>query len=75
MILVRFIVERIEDEIASLENLETGEMMNYKISDIPFKIYEGDFLIFEENCWQNDEEESAKRKERIKNKMKDLWST
>lgn len=70
---LKYIVERIEDGIASLENIETGEITNYNISDIPFKIYEGDVLIFEEQMWRYDNEEKELRKIRIENKMKNLF--
>lgn len=70
---LKFIVERIEDDIASLENIETGDITNYNVSEIPFKIYEGDVLIFEEQMWKYDNEEKELRKSRIENKMKNLF--
>lgn len=71
---MEYIVERIEEKIASLENVETGEIKNFNISEIPFVIREGDVLIFNENVCNTDEEERRIREERIKNKMKNLWS-
>ncbi|MBQ9314688.1 MAG: DUF3006 domain-containing protein [Clostridia bacterium] len=71
---MKYIVERIEEKIASLENVETGEIKNFNISEIPFVIREGDVLIFNENVCNTDEEERRIREERIKNKMKNLWS-
>ena len=70
---MRFLVERIEDDIASLENMETGDITNFNISEIPFKILEGDVLIFENDTWSQDFEEKEETHERIKNKMDDLW--
>lgn len=70
---MKYIVERIEEEIASLENTETGEIINYNVSEIPFKIFEGDVLSFEDNIWNKDDDEKDEREERIKNKMNDLW--
>lgn len=71
---MKFIVERIEEDIASLENIETGDIVNYNVSEIPFKIYEGDVLIFEHEMWSSDNDEKQEIHERIKNKMTDIWS-
>ena len=70
---MRFIVERIEDEIASLEEIETGNIVNYNISEIPFKIFEGDVLILENETWIIDKKSKQKIQKRIKRKMKNLW--
>lgn len=70
---LKYIVERIEEDIASLENIETGEITNYNVSEIPFKIYEGDVLIFDEDVWSQDNEEKENINLRIKNKMENLW--
>ena len=73
---MKYIVERIEEEIASLENVETGEIKNFNISEIQnfFQCFITPVLIFNENVWNTDEEERRIRGERIKNKMKNLWS-
>ena len=70
---MKFIVERIEEDIASLENFKTGEIINFDISKIPFEVFEGDVLIFENECWKKEEKDKIEMKERIKNKMQSLW--
>lgn len=70
---MKYIVERIEENIASLENMDTGEIINFNVSNIPFIISEGDVLSFDEKIWNEDVEEKLKREKRISNKMKDLW--
>ena len=70
---MKFIVARIEDDIASLESIDTGEIINYNVSDIPFKIYEGDIIIFEENVWSQNFEQKEIIKSRIEEKMNRLW--
>ena len=70
---MRYIVESIEDGIASLEDIATREIVRFNISDIPFLIREGDVLVLENTIWYQDEEERKCREERIQKKMKDLW--
>jgi len=71
---MRFIVERVEENIASLENMETGEIISYHVQEIPFQIVEGDVLIFENNDWNHDVQEKNKRHNRISKKMQELWT-
>lgn len=70
---MRYVVERIEENIASLEELSTGNIVTKDISEIPFMIVEGDVLIFEENTWKNDQEEKKKRRKIIEQQLENLW--
>ncbi len=70
---MKYIVERIEDGIASLENMETQEIFNMDISEIPFFISEGDILIVGEDSVTNSIVERQKREAIIKEKMKQAF--
>ena len=71
---MRYVVDRIEEGYAVLENQESGEITNMDLSEIPFIIYEGDVIIYENNKWNNSAEEKEIIEERINKKMDDLWN-
>lgn len=70
---MKYVVERIEEGIAVLEEQESGEIINMDLSEIPFIIKEGDVIIYENDEWNNSLEEKELIDERIQQKMNDLW--
>lgn len=70
---MRCVVDRIEENIATLENRDTGEVFNIDLSEVPFIINEGDVIIYENNIWKQDEVTEKIINDRIKKKMDDLW--
>ena len=71
--IMRCVVDRIEENIATLENRDTGEVFNIDLSEVPFIINEGDVIIYENNIWKQDEVTEKIINDRIKKKMDDLW--
>ena len=67
----KFIVDRFEEEYAVLEkeNMETVDVLK---SDLP-EVKEGDVLNYENGIYTVDYEETRKRKELIKEKMRKLF--
>ena len=67
-----YIVDRIEDNIAVLENKETKEIVNILLDILPSKLKEGNVLKYENNKYTIDKKEEEKRKKTILNKFNKL---
>lgn len=67
----KFIVDRFEEEYAVLEKEACGTIDVLK-SDLP-DVKEGDVVIYEDGIYTVDYEETRKRKELIKEKMRKLF--
>jgi len=61
-----FILDRLEENFAIIENTETLELKSIAIADLPKQAKPGDALFFLEGKWCVDEGETARRKESIK---------
>lgn len=68
----KFIIDRIEETKAVLE-CENGDTVSLDIKSLPKNVKEGDALYFEEGSYFLDADETAKRKEKIKNLMDKLF--
>ncbi len=69
----KFTIDRIEESKAVLE-CENGDCVSLDLKSLPKNIKEGDVLCFEEGSYFLDADETAKRKERIKDLMSKLFS-
>lgn len=69
-----FTVDRIEDDIAVLEDRTTEEIINISISELPNEIKTGDILKKVNGKYFIDEEETKSVEKRIHDKMNDLWN-
>ena len=69
---MKYIVDRIEDNIVVLENQDTKEIINIDISLLPKKIKEGNILIYKNNSYYIDKEAEIKRRKEILEKFKKL---
>lgn len=70
-----YIVDRIEDNIAILENKETKEIIDISLDILPTNLKEGNVLKYENNTYTLDKEQEEERRnaiiskfERLKNK-------
>lgn len=70
-----YIVDRIEDNIAILENKETKEIIDISLDILPTNLKEGNILKYENNTYTLDKEQEEERRnaiiskfERLKNK-------
>ncbi len=67
-----YIVDRIEDNIAVLENKETKEIIDVSISILPANLKEGNVLKYENNTYTIDKEEEENRRNTIISKFEKL---
>lgn len=69
---MKFAVDRIEGDIAVLENLETKEKLNVRKKDLPLNVFEKDVLLYKNNCYVKDFVTKRDRLSLLKNKMERL---
>ena len=69
---MKYVIDRIEDNIVVCENLETKEMIELDKSLLPEKIKDGNILIFENNEYKLDLNEEELRRQRIREKFNRL---
>ncbi|HAB66290.1 MAG TPA: hypothetical protein DCE23_02880 [Firmicutes bacterium] len=68
---MKFAIDRIEENIAILENLETKEKLEVSLNSLPDDIKDGSILIFK-NKYILDNNEEEKRRTSIKDKFNRL---
>lgn len=66
---MKYVVDRIENEIVILESLETQLKKEVLLSELSEEIKEGNILIYENELYTIDLEEEQKRRQTIKNKF------
>lgn len=69
-----YTVDRIENNIAILENKETKEMIDVDINILPANIHEGAILVFKENSYHIDNNTELFKRKEIEDKFKKLRS-
>ena len=67
-----YIVDRIENNIAILENKETKEIVNISLDILPSNLKEGNVLKYENNIYTLDKKEEEERKKTILDKFNKL---
>lgn len=69
---MKYALDRIEENIAILENIQTGEKIKVSIFNLPQNIHEGTILKKENNTYIIDNQEEEKRRKEIEEKFKKL---
>lgn len=69
---MKYIIDRIENNIVICENQETKKMENFKIDQFPEGIKDGDVVILENEKFKIDKEETKTKKQEIEELMKKL---
>lgn len=69
---MKFAVDRIEEDIVVLENIENNKVINVKRRCLPKKIKELDIVIYDGKDYVLDDSERLNRIKRIKEKMGNL---
>lgn len=69
---MKFAVDRIVLDTVVLENINTGEIKEVNISELPVDIKESDVLIFEDNIYKQDINEKQNRISLLREKMNKL---
>lgn len=67
-----YIVDRIENNIAILENKDTKEIIEINLKHLPKSTKEGNILIFKNNTYTRDLELEKKRRQSILKKFNKL---
>lgn len=66
---MKYAVDRIENDIAVLENLSDGSILKIKVNLLPTGITERDIVVKSENSFLLDQKEKDNRLRRIREKM------
>ena len=69
---MKFVIDRIENNIAVLENIENNEIINVDINELPKKAKEKDVIFYYGNEYILDNFEKEERIRKIEEKMKKL---
>ena len=69
---MKYSVDRIENDIAVLENLETKDIIEVELKELPSNIKEKNILIYENNVYKIDKKIEEERKENILNRFNKL---
>lgn len=69
---MKYAIDRIEEKIVVLENLETGEEVLENIKILPKGVHEGSIVIYENNLYLLDEVTEKERKERLRERLERL---
>lgn len=69
---MKYAVDRIIDNIAVIENINTLERKEIDITTLPFSIYEGSILICQNNEYKLEEDEEERRRRIILEKFRRL---
>ena len=69
---MKYIIDRVEDNIVVCENLETKEMIELDKSLLPKNIKDGNVLLFENNEYKLDLNEEELRRQRIRERFNRL---
>lgn len=66
---MKYCVDRIEGEIAILENLDTKELIEISLNELPKNTKENSILKLVDNLYELDIVEESKRRENIQSKF------
>ena len=69
---VRYIVDRVEGEIAVCER-DDLKFFDISLVELPQDVKAGDCLVLSDGVWSVDVDETATRRQRIGKKMRDLF--
>lgn len=69
---MKYAVDKIEDNIVTLENIIDGSKRNILLKDITFNIIEGDILVFNGKKYIKDDNLKNERLKKIQEKMNRL---
>ena len=69
---MKYSIDKILDDIATLENVETKQITEVNIKELPDEIHEGSILVLENGKYQLDLNEEEIRRKRIEEKFNKL---
>ena len=69
---MKYAVDSIVDEIAVIEDIETGEKKEVSLELLPEEIQEGNILLFQDNEYYINREYEAVRRQSLEENMEEL---
>ena len=69
---MKYSIDKILDNIATLENVETKQITEVNTKDLPEEIHEGSILVLEDGKYKLDLNEEEIRRKRIEEKFNKL---
>ena len=69
---MKYSVDRIEGDIVILDNIETNEIIQVKISDLGFDVKEGNIISIDDGKYSLDLNEEVRRKNSLRERMERL---
>jgi len=69
---MKYSIDRIENDIAVLENIDTNEIIEIEISLLPENIKESNIVIYENNIYKLDQETEDSRKKDLLSRFSKL---
>lgn len=69
MILMKWVVDRLEENIAVLENIDTKEKQEIDVTFLNFPIHDGSILIFENGSYRDGQKEEILRRKEIEERF------
>lgn len=68
---MKYVIDRIEEDIAVLQDLKSKEMLNINIKELPDNIKEGSFLI-KNKIFKIDKKEEDRRRQELRKRFNKL---
>ena len=68
---MKYVIDRIEEDIAVLQDLKSKEMLNINIKELPTNIREGSFLI-KNKIFKIDKKEEDRRRQELRKRFNKL---
>ena len=72
---MKYAIDQIIDNIATLENIETGEKIELNINSLPNPLAEGTILVYQNQTFKIDKQEEITRRNIIAERFKKLQNT
>ncbi len=69
---MKYSIDRIENDVAVLESLESREIINVNITLLPQNVKEGSIIVYESNKYTKEEETELKRKKELQSRFNNL---
>ena len=69
---MKYAVDQIVDEIAVIEDIETGEKKEISLELLPEEVQEGNILLYQDNEYYINKEYEAVRRQSLEEKMEEL---
>ena len=69
---MKYAVDQIVDEIAVIEDIETGDKKEISLELLPEEVQEGNVLLYQDNEYYINKEYEAVRRQSLEEKMEEL---